>query len=574
MIIPGGKRRSRPSLPAALALAAVLAVASCVSSAPPAEAPLGASPSAGVQEPRPAGIADEIRNLVEIGTPPSLIRALDIIRSRDLGQTDFGRVMNGTASTLLRRLYPEISVEFPPFDLPQSHPYARILRDAERGAYTPAAPSSGDFLELVLPFLAFMGETRSERLSSALPDLERAAAMNRRSVLAPYFIGLAAERSGRIQDAHAAYSTAFALSRDSYPAVLGLSRIAVASGRPEEAIRLLQDLLPQYPDNLGIKRELAVAYYRNGDWSRAEPAVAELLQRDARDGRFIIMRAHILVEQGHFLQAQPLLDVYASIDAGSRLYLFLRARVQAEGYRNRDSALTYLRSLLRSSPSDSDAAAYAARLLMESGRPEDRQEGRALLRSLLSAERPAAVVLELAVRDAVARSSWAEALPFMERLLLERRSSPDLLNAYQIQRGLRNSDSALAFAQELYERDPLAEEGVSAYIGALIGSGRREEAARLIDGRLASLSGGVVKSRYFFLRSRLKTDEEGVLNDLRSSLFEDPRNLDALIAMLEIYHRRRDERRAVYYLKQALALAPDNPLLKRYQIDYASALNS
>lgn len=491
-----------------------------------------------------------------------------------MGQTEFGRVMNGAASVLLRRLYPDISIEIPPTDLPQTHPYARILRDAERGAYTPAASSSGDYLELVLPFLAFLGETRSERLASALPDLERAAALNRNSVLAPYFIGLAAERSGRLQDARTAYSAAFSLSRDCYPAALGLARVAVASGRPEEAIRILQDLLPQYPDNLGIKRELALAYYGSGDWSRAEPAVAELLQRDARDGRFILMRAHILVEQGQFLQAQPLLDVYAGIDAGNRLYLYLRARVQAEGYRNRDSALTYLRSILRSAPSDAEAAAYAARLLMESGRPEDQQEGRALLRSLLSAERPAAVVLDLAVRDAVVRSSWAEALPFIERLLLERRSSTDLFNAYQIQRGLRNSDAALAFARELYERDPLSEEGVSAYIGALIGAGRRDEAARLIDGRLAALPGGVVKSRYFFLRSRLKTDEEGVLNDLRSSLFEDPRNLDALIAMLEIYHRRRDERRAVYYLKQALALAPDNPILKRYQAEYAAALGS
>jgi Tfp pilus assembly protein PilF len=58
------------------------------------------------------------------------------------------------------------------------------------------------------------------------------------------------------------------------------------------------------------------------------------------------------------------------------------------------------------------------------------------------------------------------------------------------------------------------------------------------------------------------------MNDLRSSLFEDPRNLEALIAMFEIYHRRRDERRAAYYLRQALVIAPDNPQLKRYEEEY------
>jgi hypothetical protein len=44
--------------------------------------------------------------------------------------------------------------------------------------------------------------------------------------------------------------------------------------------------------------------------------------------------------------------------------------------------------------------------------------------------------------------------------------------------------------------------------------------------------------------------------------------------MFEIYHNRREERRAVYYLRQALAIAPDNPRLKRYEREYASLLES
>jgi hypothetical protein len=44
--------------------------------------------------------------------------------------------------------------------------------------------------------------------------------------------------------------------------------------------------------------------------------------------------------------------------------------------------------------------------------------------------------------------------------------------------------------------------------------------------------------------------------------------------MFEIYHRRRDERRAVYYLKQALALAPANAALKRYEQEYAALLGN
>jgi uncharacterized protein HemY len=284
------------------------------------------------------------------------------------------------------------------------------------------------------------------------------------------------------------------------------------------------------------------------------------------------MRAHVLVEQGQFLQAQAPLDLYASIDANNRLYLFLRARVQAEGYRNRDAALNYLRSILRSSPVDDEISVYAARLLMESGRSEDRQEGQDLLRRLLNAPAPSLTVINLALQDAIRREAWREARPYLDRLLSERRSSQDLLQAYTVERGMGNNAAALSFARELYERDTSNEEGISAYISALIDTGRQDEAGRMIENRLNSIAGGSLKSRYYYLRSRLRNNEESLMNDLRSSLFEDPRNLNALIAMFEIYHRRKDERRAVYYLKQALALAPDNPQIRRYEAEYGPLL--
>ncbi|MDR0387908.1 MAG: hypothetical protein LBH57_07690, partial [Treponema sp.] len=342
--------------------------------------------------------------------------------------------------------------------------------------------------------------------------------------------------------------------------------------RRQEAIRLLSDLVIQYPDNLAVKRQLATAYYKNGDWSRAEPAIAEVLQRDSRDSDFILMRAHVLVEQGQFLQAQAPLDLLGSMEPNNRLYLFLRARVQAEGYRNRDSALNYLRSILRTYPNDDEASVYAARLLLESGRSEDQTEGRELLNRLLSAGNPSLLVVNLALQDAIRREAWEEARPYLDRLLAERRSSQDLFSAYSVERGLGNNSAALQVARELYERDTAGEEGINAYITALIDTGRNDEAGRLIDSRLASLPGGVLKGRYYFLRSRLHSGEEAALNDLRASLFEDPRNLNSLTAMFEIYRRRKDDNRAVFYLKQALALAPDNPRLRRYASEYSSLL--
>jgi tetratricopeptide (TPR) repeat protein len=528
---------------------------------------------------RTGGIAEEIRFLVEEGTPPALLRTLDLIRSRDLGASEFGRTMNAVTVALMRKIYPDIPAVLPASDPPLTHQYSRILRDAERGLYTPPQQNSADYLEYVLPFLALFSETggrtpSAERFLIALPDLRQGKELNPYSVLAPYFLGVVYERSGRPQEAAAEYTRAYEISRECYPAVLGLARIMDLSGQRREGARLLEDLVVRYPDNTAIKRQLALAYYHNGEWSLAESAIAEILQRNTRDGEFILMRAHVFVEQGQFLQAQAPLDLYASIDSNNRMYLFLRARVQAEGYRNRTAALNYLRSILRTNPNDDEVAVYAARLLMESSRAEDQSEGRTLMRNLLNSERSSPAIIGLALQDAIRREAWREARPYAERLLAERRSSEDLVNAYKVERGLGNNAAALAYAREIYERDPSNQEGVVAYISALIDTGRQDEASRMIESRIAGVPGGPVKSGYYYLRSRLRGTEELVMNDLRSSLFEDPRNLNALIGMFEIYHRRKDEHRAVYYLKQALALAPDNPLLKRYEVEYRAALGS
>ena len=528
-----------------------------------------------VEEPVPVrtvGLVDEIRGLSESGVISSMMRALELIRDRNLGGTEFGRVMNGVNVTLIKKIYSDSNVSLPPVDLPQTHVYSRIIKEAEQGNYVAAPAASTDFLEYVLPFLALLNESRSDKLLAALPDLLKAQALRDNSVLPPYFSGIVYEKTGDYPKAVLSYQQAWDISKECYPAALALARIMNVAGKKEDAVKFLTDLVTLYPDSMAVKRQLAIAWYENGQWSRAEPAIAEILQKSNRDSEFILMRANILVEQGQYAQAQTSLDLYSSILPNNRLYLFLRARVQAEGYRNRDAALNYLRALLRTYPDDDEALVYAARLLMESARAEDQQEGRELFKKLLGTANPSAAVLSLGLQDAIHREAWREAQSYLNRLLAQRRTTGDLFYAYTVERGMGNNARALAYARELYDRDTSNDAGASAYISALIDSGRLDEAGRLIESRLAVVPSGQQKGYYYFLRSRTRSSEEAAMNDLRSSLFEDPRNLDALIAMFEIYHRKRDERRAVYYLKQALAIAPDNPRLKRYEREYAGLL--
>jgi tetratricopeptide (TPR) repeat protein len=522
-----------------------------------------------------SGIAEEIRDLIETGRLSSMIQALEVIRSRNIGSADYGRMMNGIITALVRNVYPDSIIILPPLDMPQTYNYTRLIREAENGNYISPDEDSSDFFEYVLPFLAINDRTRAEVLASALRDTFRAGELRPDSVLPPYFRALIYEYTGRYEESQAAYRQAYQISGEFYPALTGIARIMSSTGRKEEAAAIYSELVLRYPDSIGIRRQLAVIYYEDNNWDMAEQAVDGILQNEPRNGEFLLMKAHILIERGNFSQAVTPLDTYASIsaaNANNRLYLFLRARQQYEGSRSRDSALNYLRSIIRANPDDEEALLYAAKLLFESQRPADQAEGREYLAQLRGLSGSSIEVLSLSLRDAVQRESWQEAQGFLNRILAERRTVQDLVDAYYVEHGLGNNSRALSFARELYEGEPSNVDYVVIYVSALIDNNRNSEASALLESRLASSSVGAVRSSYFYLRSRIRGDDEAALVDLRSSLFEDPRNLDALIAMFEIYHRRREERRAVYYLRQALAISPDNPRLKRYETEYAALL--
>ncbi|MDR0400823.1 MAG: tetratricopeptide repeat protein [Treponema sp.] len=516
-------------------------------------------------------IAEEIRALTESGIPSLMERALDQIQQRNLGTGEFGRIMSAVNVNLFRRVYPGINARFPSPDPPQSHNYARILRDVEQGVYTSPPGNSLDYLEFVLPFLALLDETREDRLLPALPDLRRAAVLNSGSVLAPLFIGMVHERTGNSGEAERAYRRALGLSAECYPAGLALARLKIQAGDLDGAIRDLQEMVRNFSDNSAVKQQLAVAYYRRGDWAQAETAIVEILRQDSRDGELLLMLAHALVEQGRFLSAQRPLELYAAVSGRNPFYHFLQARILEEGMGNREGAINSLRALVHSGAASGEALIYAVRLFLESPRSEDLEEGRALLKGLLEGN-PGADVIRLAVRDNIKAGNWEAARDYLSPLLNDPRDG-DLLSAYTIEQGLGNNAAALSYARDLYERNPDNDEGVAAYISALIETGRQAEAGRLIESRLAAGLTDSQKSPYYYLRSRIRSGDDQVVADLRASLFADPRNLSSLIAMFEFYHFRRPEKaRALIYLRQALAQDPSNPQLRRYAAEYPEIL--
>ena len=72
-----------------------------------------------------------------------------------------------------------------------------------------------------------------------------------------------------------------------------------------------------------------------------------------------------------------------------------------------------------------------------------------------------------------------------------------------------------------------------------------------------------MKSFLYYRRSYLQRTEDTQLADLRSSLIANPRNSDALFRLYEIYYEKKDYRKAQYYLKQVVAIKPNDSSIKK-----------
>ena len=92
--------------------------------------------------------------------------------------------------------------------------------------------------------------------------------------------------------------------------------------------------------------------------------------------------------------------------------------------------------------------------------------------------------------------------------------------------------------------------------------GNRDAVIRYIDSLMSSAS-PKVKSYLFYRRSFLQLTEEKQLADLRSSLISNPRNSDALFRLYEVYYSKKDYKKAQYYLRQVVAINPNDSSFKK-----------
>lgn len=182
--------------------------------------------------------------------------------------------------------------------------------------------------------------------------------------------GVAAEAAGELQDAEKHYYQALKVRPDYGLALTNLAALLSATGRDDEARRLVDEALTQHADKAGPHVAAGLQALRVGDLVKAEREAREAVRQDERNVPAMLVMAQVFRLQGRLETARFAVDNALALEPGNPLLHVERGRVlQAQGER-KDALVAFERGA-RLQPTLCDALEPYGRLLLETGLSSD-----------------------------------------------------------------------------------------------------------------------------------------------------------------------------------------------------------
>jgi tetratricopeptide (TPR) repeat protein len=553
------------SLPAAVFSAALLIAAALTIGCAAAPEP--------IEEPAPGpdpAVLEAAGELIERGSPEHLREALEMLRdpARIFPEAEERAAF---ALTLFDLLYPELSrsgyLSGGGAYSAYTGPYSRTLERAESGRPPLAGPvadgaADGEgFFDLVVPalFLARLADEAAppSDLFGYLDLLEQARRRNRSSVLPPYLQGRIRELDGEFNQAARLYRSSVDQASSFYPGAQRLAVLLLRQGQAAEAARLLEQYTGLLPRGVSILYPLAEAYYSSGQLEEASAAAAKVLLEDPDQPDALLLRARILAAEGNWDQALRVLNLLLYQHPDNREAYLLAARLQYEEAVDAEAALELLEEAENQFPEAAEFPELAGRIYLDTGRSG---KGVNKLQRALDLEPGRVSTLRLLLSNAIDMQRWLQAATYLSEILEQEQSEEDLLQAIEIYRSLGDPAQVLYYAEQLYRANPTLENLV-VYARALLSGNQPEQAASLVQEGLERAETPAQHSTLLTLQASLIQDPEEALALVREALMEHPQNYLALVKIAELYVEQRELRKASLYLKQAIALDPNNTAL-------------
>ncbi len=498
----------------------------------------------------------------EVASPSSLRRAVSALR-RAQPDDDASRVLLTICSHVMQLAWPAERIDWEVPAVSSENAYYGVINSARNGIYD-MSTGNMDFFSTLLPSLVLLKvQDVSDFYSLSEASLKKALEMRPDSVLAEYLLGMLYAKQGEYAPAVQHLKEAARLSPESLEPSYSYVRTLRDAGRMTEAGSAIQTLLAKYPSERTALRLGAEISYSLKNYNRAEEYISKVLQQDPNDLPSVLFRAQILVEKKDYIHAASLLDMYSRQDNSSKEYLLLRAQVQMDWSKNTTAAISTIEKALRSYPSDTGIQLFAARLCAATNLPVAGKSLEQYAASVLQNEPENETALMYAVQGYMRNKDWENAYAVSASLVAKPTATVESrYNHVKVCIAVKRYDEAWNLASSLYRSNSGDEVAAEYYVLAMVESGRSVQALSTINQLLASASSHL-KSFLYYERSFLQTSDDATLSDLRSSLMANPRNSDSLFRLYKIYLARKDYRKAQYYLKQVVALNPNDTEIRR-----------
>lgn len=507
-------------------------------------------------------IDSSVLKSVEDGSPEKLKTAMQTIRKRESEYEENEKVLIYVAAEIMKTLWPSEKVSWDVFPVSNANPYVGAIEMAEQGVFDKSTGNT-DFLSTLLPALVLYKPASGVNVYDDCEDAARKAlSINADSVMANYILACVLEKKNDFQNAQTYIEKAYLNAKSVSEISVAYARILRNSGNIARASEILSGISSD-SSNIQVLKQNAFVAFESKDYNLAEQYVARVLQQNPNDLEFVLLRAKILVEKKDYIHAVSLLDVYARQDSTSIDYLILRARVQLDWSKNTAAATETIEKALQLYPSNFDALMLAARVSSVTDSPVAGKYADDLAAKVLEMDPDNQNALAYALQGLVQRENWQEAYAICKKLVANPYASSEIIEKYvQICIKLGKKNEAYETAKKRFEAKPDDEVLLQAYIMAYSQVGNRDVVIRYIDS-LMSASSTKIKSFLYYMRSYLQYTDEAALADLRSSLISNPRNSDALFRLYEIYFSKKDYRKAQYYLRQVVAIKPNDSSVKK-----------
>ena len=508
-------------------------------------------------------ISDEVMFDIENGSSESLKRAASQLKKNSADYSDNEKILLSIAKSLMEIVWPSVPSDIPAVSVDNNNPYMGAINSAKNGIFD-SSTGNVDFLSTILPAIVVLtsnpSETVLQKCEKCILDAQK---LNSKSMLANYLGGVVYEKMGDSSNAERFYKLAYENSSSETELSVAYARVLSKNGNQELASKVLSSVSSTSVNDIQVLKQNAYIAYEKNDLQAAEEYVARVLQQNPNDLDFVLFRAKIFIGKNDYIHAVSLLDMYARQNDTNLDYLVLRASVQLDWSKNTTSATETVEKALRLYPDSEDALMIAAKLSSTTDAPVAGKYADELAQMVLDKNPKNTQALSYALEGLILRENWQNAYEISTKLInMPNVQGDSIYRHVNICIHLGKKTEAFEVANNAYNSNKKDEALIQSYVYAYTQIYSRDASLSLINSFMDS-SSSKMKSFLYYRRSYLQRTEDTQLADLRSSLIANPRNSDALFRLYEIYYEKKDYRKAQYYLKQVVAIKPNDSSIKK-----------